>query len=540
MPTSGWDQVIVGVGSNLGDTRHNLEEALRRFDGPRTRWLRRGRVFRSPAIGPGLQPDYLNTAIEVETSLAPCDLLAWLKQIEWSMGRTPGVRWGPRVIDLDILLWGKNRLVVDPLRIPHPGLGDRRFVLEPLSDLGPERWVPGLEQTVGELCLRRRHEGPPLVVVDAAVLDRASSEATSSVVDLARTLVAMPSVTGDEGRLCAWVAEALDQEGWDVVTQVVPPEGEEASPALVSASASPSRISGRGADVPRLNILARSGPGDLRLVFTTHLDTVPPFIPPTEDDTWLYGRGTCDAKGIFAAQWVAARRLRARGVGGIGLLALVGEETTSMGAKCAHAFFAGARWIINGEPTELMLASGAKGVLALRLEARGIAAHSAYPERGCSATDALVDVLHALTHTPLPFHDAFGPTTVNVGLLEGGVAPNVVAPHARAVVMIRLGAPSFEVEAAVRAIVRDRVDIDVLSRAEPHPIHVPEGYESALVRFGSDIPHLARLGTPLLVGPGSIHDAHTAHEKVAKSDLERAADLYVELALALIGDGRPA
>jgi acetylornithine deacetylase len=346
---------------------------------------------------------------------------------------------------------------------------------------------------------------------------------TTDVIALARELVSIPSVTNDEGAVCAWVAERLRAGGWHVVVQEVPPEGD-ARPAL-----------------PRLNVLALDAPGVVPdVVITTHLDTVPPFIALTEDDEHLYGRGTCDAKGIFAAQWVAAERLRRAGHRGVALLGVVGEETDSWGAKRVPEILPAAGWILNGEPTELVPASGAKGILALDLSVRGTPCHSAYPELGRSALHVLIAALERLLTAELPSEPEFGESTVNVGLMAGGIAPNVLAPAATATALIRLGAPADAVLAAVQRILGPDVELTITSKADPHRIHVPEGHRGEVVRFGSDLPYLARIGRPLMVGPGSIHDAHTAHERVRKADLVRAAALYETLALALLEHGETA
>jgi len=194
-----------------------------------------------------------------------------------------------------------------------------------------------------------------------------------------------------------------------------------------------------------------------------------------------------------------------------------------------------AGWIIDGEPTDGKMASGAKGIWSLRLTVNGTPAHSAYPERGDSALHRLVPALAALLDAELPFDDAYGPTTVNVGVLEGGVAPNVLAPSASAQVMIRLGTSAAEVEAAVRDLLPPGVELVEDSRADPHPIHVVDGQPAEVVRFGSDVPYLRRIGRPLLVGPGSIHDAHTRHEGIRRRDLHRAVEQYVQVAEALLG-----
>ncbi len=338
------------------------------------------------------------------------------------------------------------------------------------------------------------------------------------VVELTRELVNIPSVTNDEGRVAALVVDRLKARGRHVVVQTVPPEG------------------GVTPKLPRLNVLATVAPGVTPdVVLTTHLDTVPPFIPCSEDDDYLYGRGTCDAKGIFAAMWIAAERLWSAGHRNVALLGVAGEETDSRGAKMVHEILPEAGWIIDGEPTDGRAAAGAKGILALTLRASGKAAHSAYPEKGHSANHDLIAALARLMQAELPGRPPFGATTVNVGVLKGGVAPNVLAPSAEAQVVIRLAAPIDEVFGAVRAVLGDTVQVEVTSRAEPHEIHVPAGEPNDLVvKFGSDIPYLSRIGRPLLVGPGSIHDAHTAHEKVGKQALREAVEQYVVFSETLL------
>jgi acetylornithine deacetylase len=335
------------------------------------------------------------------------------------------------------------------------------------------------------------------------------------VIALTRELVAFPSITGEEGRIATHIGDRLEAAGWHVVRQPVAPE--------------------RSGGEPRINLLALDDPSrEVQVVLTTHLDTVPPFIPPTEDDLYMYGRGTCDAKGIFAAQWLAAERLRAAGIKGIALLGVAGEETDSVGAKTVPSVLPRARWIIDGEPTDLDLTSAAKGILSVRVSSEGIAGHSAYPERGRSATHAVVRALARLLEAKLPSREEFGETTLNVGVMNGGVAPNVIAAGASAMVMIRLGAPIDEVLGEVKRIAGSEVSVEVTSASEPLRIHVPDGRTGKVVRFGSDVPYLSRIGKTLLVGPGSILDAHTSGEKVAKAELLRSVDLYVELAEQLI------
>jgi acetylornithine deacetylase len=343
-----------------------------------------------------------------------------------------------------------------------------------------------------------------------------SSRPNMDVLERTRQLVAIPSISGDEGRVGSYVAEALEAEGWHVTRQEVPPDGDGTSRPT------------------RWNVLALSEPGiEPEVVFTTHLDTVPPFIDVTEDSEFLYGRGTCDAKGVFAAEWSAANLLRSQGIKRIGLLGVVSEETSSIGAKVAHEILPRAKFIIDGEPTELRMASGAKGILSLSIKAKGKAAHSAYPELGVSAVHALIHALRRVLEADYPSESQFGETTVNVGRIEGGLAPNVIAPSASAQVLIRLGAPSHAVLSVVEACLGDAFELEIRSRSEPQEIYVPGNQGGDVVRFGSDVPHLRRIGTPLLVGPGSIHDAHTSHEKIRKADLHAAVELYAELGRSL-------
>ncbi|MEQ9501928.1 MAG: M20/M25/M40 family metallo-hydrolase [Deltaproteobacteria bacterium] len=336
------------------------------------------------------------------------------------------------------------------------------------------------------------------------------------VIELTKELVAIPSVTNDEGEVCRLVIDRLEAAGWLVTTQEIAPE-DGATPAL-----------------PRLNVLARVADRTPDVVLTTHLDTVPPFIPPTEDDARIYGRGTCDAKGIFAAQWIAAERLRAEGHEGIALMGVVGEETDSIGAKLIAPLLPAAKWIIDGEPTQMKFASGAKGILALAVTAKGKAGHSAYPEVGHNALHDLVPALARLISAELPFEERYGQTTVNIGVMNGGVAPNVLAPAASARVMIRLGTTVEKVLPEVRSLLGDALEVEITSTSEPHPMPVPDGQDADVVKFGSDVPYLMKLGKTMLVGPGSIHDAHTSHEKIEKQELLDAVELYADVARMLL------
>ena len=340
------------------------------------------------------------------------------------------------------------------------------------------------------------------------------------VLDLCRELVSIESTSSREGRVAAVIADRLRADGWHVITQ--PVEG--GDPEMKET---------------RVNVLAVDHPDvPPRVVLTTHIDTVPPYFGLTEDSEFLYGRGTCDAKGIFAAQWVAAQQLRDAGEKGVALLAVVGEETDSIGAKNVRSLLPSTNWIIDGEPTQMKMTSAAKGVLALRLRASGVVGHSAYPERGRSAVHSLIAAIGRVLGEALPSEEAFGETTVNIGTIEGGLAGNVLAPSAEALAVVRLAAPLETIKAEILARLGDEISAEVLTASDPLLIHVPDGYESAPVSFGSDVPHLSPIGTPLLVGPGSIHDAHTRGEKIGKKELADSVPFYADLTRRLLDADR--
>ena len=274
-----------------------------------------------------------------------------------------------------------------------------------------------------------------------------------------------------------------------------------------------------------------------RVWFSTHMDTVPPFIPPTEDDEKIYGRGACDAKGIIAAQIIAAEELRKQGIDDIGLLFTVEEERSSTGARTAnqHPLASKSEYMINGEPTDLDLAIGSKGTFRLNIKTTGKAAHSAYPEEGDSAIEKLLDILEDVRHTRFPNDDFFGETTVNIGTVTGGVALNVIPPMAEAGLAVRLTTKREPIEDALNNVMRGRGELEVLSCSEPVRMLEVEGFKQKVVRFTTDIPYLTNWGQPLLLGPGSILVAHTKDEFVLKRDLETAVGLYVDLALKLLG-----
>jgi acetylornithine deacetylase len=268
------------------------------------------------------------------------------------------------------------------------------------------------------------------------------------------------------------------------------------------------------------------------IVLSTHMDTVPPFFGASEDDEYLYGRGSCDAKGIIAAQVAAADQLREAGVK-IGLLFLVGEERDSAGAVVANKTPKGSKFLINGEPTDNRIALASKGALRVELRAKGRMAHSAYPELGESAINKLVEALHDVLAMPLPSEPEIGPSTLNIGLISGGYAPNVISDKAEAHILIRLVGPSDETKKSIIATVGDRADVAFSLDLPFVRMRKVGDLPTMIASFATDIPALTNWGEPLLLGPGSIHVAHTPNEKLAKKELFEAVDLYVELATSL-------
>jgi acetylornithine deacetylase len=328
--------------------------------------------------------------------------------------------------------------------------------------------------------------------------------------ELTKSLMAIPSVSGDEEAVGFFLKNHLESLGWKTELQRV--------------SENQNNVIAYLNDTPRV-------------WFSTHMDTVPPFITPTEDDERIHGRGACDAKGIIAAQITAAEELRQQGVEDIGLLFTVEEERTSTGARAAngHPMAAKCEYLINGEPTDNDLAVGSKGTFRVRIKTSGKAAHSAYPEEGESAIEKLLDILGDVRTTRFPHDEFFGETTVNIGTVEGGVALNVVPPRAEAGLAIRLTTKRGPVERALESVVRGRGEIEVLSCSEPVRMLPVDGFDQKVVRFTTDIPYLTNWGQPLLLGPGSILVAHTKDEFVLKKDLEEAVRLYVSLCSRLLG-----
>ncbi|MFZ0822363.1 MAG: M20/M25/M40 family metallo-hydrolase [Terriglobales bacterium] len=283
----------------------------------------------------------------------------------------------------------------------------------------------------------------------------------------------------------------------------------------------------------RANVLA-TWPGHTRpeVVFSTHMDTVPPFINSSEDGDRIYGRGACDAKGIIAAQILAAEKLRQSSLF-VGLLFLVGEERDSIGAKAANQQPIGARFMINGEPTENKLALASKGALHVELVARGKMAHSAYPELGESAIDKLVEALHRLQAMKLPENADVGPCTKNVGSIQGGRAPNVIPDYAKADLFYRLVGPADALRRDIAEAVGNLVEVHFTRETPFLRLRTIDGLPTMVAAFTTDIPSLPNWGEPLLLGPGSIHVAHTEGEFVEKAQLAEAVKIYCSMAKRL-------
>ena len=327
----------------------------------------------------------------------------------------------------------------------------------------------------------------------------------TDVVAVTRGLVDIDSTTGREGDCVLWMAMLLSRAGYEVVEQVV--------------------------DGARRNIYAAVGKADV--VLSTHLDCVPPFFPSHLDGDTLYGRGSCDAKGIAACQIAAVETLRRKGIGNVGLLFVVGEERGSDGAKAAQALASGSRYLINGEPTDNRLGIGTRGALRYNLRAKGRAAHSSFPELGVSAIEKLIDALVMMRKMDMPEHPVLGRTHYTVGLIKGGVAPNVIPFEAEAEVMFRTVADLEGLRATMTQLT-PLVTLEEILDVPPVIMPTVPGFETATFPYTTDIPFLTNWGTPLLYGPGSIHVAHTDNEHIKIADLNRAVDDYMTLAKHLL------
>ena len=327
-------------------------------------------------------------------------------------------------------------------------------------------------------------------------------------VALARQLIDIDSTTGQEGAVARVLAGYLRQRGYSVLEQPL--------------------------DADRCNVIAAVG--EPHVVFSTHFDCVPPFFPSRLDGDVLHGRGACDAKGILAVQVAAAERLRSAGESRIGLVFVAGEERGSDGAIAANRMASPAKFLINGEPTDNRLGSATRGVYRVRLAATGRAAHSGYPELGESAIEKLVDVLVTLRSTHWPSDEILGVTHYTVGLIRGGLAPNVVPPSAEAEIVFRSVSDHAALRQTLAAAVGDRVRIEEVLEVPPVRLRTMPGFDAAAFSYTTDIPFLGEWGTPLLLGPGSIQVAHTDNEHVSIAELTRGIDLYVDLADRLLAE----
>ena len=327
-------------------------------------------------------------------------------------------------------------------------------------------------------------------------------------VAFARQLIDIDSTTGREAPVAALLAGFLRGRGYSVLEQPL--------------------------ENGRSNVIAAAG--EPVVVFSTHFDCVPPFFPSRLDGDTLHGRGACDAKGILAAQVAAAERMREAGETRVGLVFVAGEERGSDGATAANTIGSRSRFLVNGEPTDNRLGAATRGVLRVKLIARGRAAHSGYPELGESAIDKLIDVLTSMRTAAWPADETLGATHYSIGLITGGIAPNVVAPHAEAEIVFRTVGDHGDVRNVLRETVGDRVTVEEVLEVPPVRLRTLQGFDTGVFAFTTDIPLLDHWGTPLLMGPGSIHVAHTDHEHVSIAELERAVDLYVKLARALIDE----
>lgn len=331
---------------------------------------------------------------------------------------------------------------------------------------------------------------------------------TADPVQLARALVELPSPTGNEHAVSEFVARALADDGWHVERQPV--------------------------SARRFNVYAHRG--SPVVVLSTHLDTVPPPLPVREDAETLYGRGSCDAKGIAAAMIAAADELRAAGESRVALLFVVGEEDGSDGARAASSLTPKGRFLINGEPTENRLVTAQKGTLKVQLTATGRAAHSGYPHLGRSAITLLLDALQHIRELSLPSDPELGDCTINIGQIHGGVAANVIAPSAEAELLVRLVGPDAAIRTAIEGAAGSDVDVRFVPGIPPARGTVRAGWPSTVAAFASDLAFHGAWGTCYQLGPGSIHVAHTADEHIRKDDLREGVRLYVRLCRELLED----
>ena len=329
--------------------------------------------------------------------------------------------------------------------------------------------------------------------------------------ELTRTLIDIESISGNEAAMGSYlfdhVSEIARQYQGSVERMEVEPN--------------------------RFNVLASWGSPTVTL--STHIDTVPPFFASREDSEKIWGRGACDTKGIIASMIFAVRDLLEDGVRNIALLFVVGEERNSTGAYRAAHDGRGSKFLINGEPTENKLAIGSKGALRMEVIASGRMAHSAYPQLGDSAIVKLLDALERVRQIPLPTDATLGASTLNIGLISGGRAANVIPDHAKAEIMIRLVDDGRSTREALRAAVDGSAELREILAIPAVQLGNLAGFETTVVSFTTDIPALgAAWGKPFLLGPGSIHVAHTSEEHVPKQHLTEAVQIYKRMVKQLL------
>jgi acetylornithine deacetylase len=325
---------------------------------------------------------------------------------------------------------------------------------------------------------------------------------------LTKKLIDLKSPTGKENEVVSFLSEYLNNIGLEIKLQTVSPD--------------------------RQNILAFKG--EPSVVLSTHTDTVSPYFPYSEDERYIYGRGACDTKGIIAAQLKAAEMLIKNNISNFGLLFVVGEEAESDGAIAANRLPNNCKYLINGEPTGNKIALGSKGSLRVKITTKGKAAHSAYPQQGESAIEKLIDILNDIRNLPLPVDKILGETNFNIGLISGGVQANVIPAHAETLLMFRIVNSICEIKRLIESVIKCRGEVEYIFGCEPVLMKTLTDFDTMVAAFTTDIPNLNNWGEPLLIGPGSILDAHTDHEKISKKELKEAVGIYYKIITRLISE----
>jgi acetylornithine deacetylase len=333
-----------------------------------------------------------------------------------------------------------------------------------------------------------------------------------NVYELTRTLVDIESITDNEKQVGDYLFDRLSE---------------------LAARHAGSAVERMPISDNRFNVFASWDQPAVTL--STHMDTVPPFFPSREDDEYIWGRGACDTKGIIAAMITAVDGLLAAGTRNIGLLFVVGEERNSVGAYTAAKHPRGSRFLINGEPTENRLALGSKGALRYEIIAQGRMAHSAYPELGDSAIEKLLDALQQIRNIKLPVDPVLGPSTMNIGTLSAGRAPNVIPDHAKAEIFVRLVEEGASTQEAMQAAVEGKASAVEVLRIPAVRLGSLDGFETTIVSYTTDIPAFGDAwGRPFLIGPGTIHVAHTTEERVPKKQLLESVGIYQRIVRQLL------